>query len=141
LDLESTLAVADRSRLRQVITNLVENAIAYTDAGSIEVRAREVDGAALVEVIDTGKGIDKQHVERIFDRFYRVDAARSRKYGGSGLGLSIVKQILHAHGVQIQVDSQVGEGSRFWFELPLASREDETTPESALHKSDSAVNR
>jgi len=141
LDLESTVAVADRSRLRQVITNLVENAIAYTDAGSIEVRAREVDGAALVEVIDTGKGIDKQHVERIFDRFYRVDAARSRKYGGSGLGLSIVKQILHAHGAQIQVDSQVGEGSRFWFELPLASMEDEITPGSALYKSDSGVNR
>jgi len=121
LDLHPTEAVADRSRIRQVITNLIENAIAYTDSGSIECRVRESDGSALVEVADTGRGIDRQHLERIFDRFYRVDAARSRKYGGSGLGLSIVKQILHAHGVQIHVDSKVGEGSRFWFELPLAT--------------------
>jgi signal transduction histidine kinase len=124
LDLHPTVVVADRSRIRQVITNLVENAIAYTDSGSIGCRVSEEDGRALVEVRDTGRGIDKQHLERIFDRFYRVDAARSRKYGGSGLGLSIVKQILHAHGVKIHVDSNVGEGSRFWFKLPLASEEE-----------------
>ncbi len=131
LDLQPTVAFADRSRMRQVITNLIENAIAYTDSGSVECRVRPVDEAALVEVIDTGRGIDKQHLERIFDRFYRVDAARSRKYGGSGLGLSIVKQILHAHHVQIHVESKAGEGSRFWFELPLAtdSEEEDLVPE------------
>lgn len=139
LDLHSTMAVADRSRIRQVITNLVENAIAYTDAGSIECRVYERNGSARLEVADTGRGIDRQHLERIFDRFYRVDAARSRKYGGSGLGLSIVKQILHAHGVQIHVDSRIGEGSRFWFELPLATPEDINGVSTAEPQADSAA--
>ncbi|MGA7303420.1 MAG: HAMP domain-containing sensor histidine kinase [Rhodothermales bacterium] len=123
LDLKPTMAFADRSRIRQVITNLIENAIAYSDSGSVECTVREEDESALVEIADTGRGIDRQHVERIFDRFYRVDAARSRKYGGSGLGLSIVKQILHAHGVQIHVQSKVGEGSKFWFKLPLVTED------------------
>ncbi|MGA7305267.1 MAG: ATP-binding protein, partial [Rhodothermales bacterium] len=95
----------------------------YSDSGSVECTVREEDESALVEIADTGRGIDRQHVERIFDRFYRVDAARSRKYGGSGLGLSIVKQILHAHGVQIHVQSKAGEGSKFWFKLPLVAED------------------
>ena len=75
---------------------------------------------ARVEVIDTGRGIPADHLDRIFERFYRVDAARSRKEGGTGLGLAIVKQILEAHGETIHVESTKGRGTRFWFELPLA---------------------
>jgi signal transduction histidine kinase len=129
LESEPIRVVADRNRIRQVVTNLVENAIAYTDQGSVSCSISEFQGMALVEVIDTGKGIPEEHLERIFDRFYRVDAARSRKYGGSGLGLSIVRQILHAHGAQIEVESEVGVGTRFWFTLPLAEAEVENETE------------
>ncbi len=120
IESEPLRVVADRNRIRQVMTNLIENAIAYTDTGTVSCSISEFQGNAFVEVIDTGKGIPKEHLERIFERFYRVDAARSRKYGGSGLGLSIVHQILQAHGQQIHVESEVGIGTRFWFELPLA---------------------
>ena len=78
---------------------------------------------ARVEVVDTGRGIPTEHLDRIFDRFYRVDTARSRKEGGTGLGLAIVKQILEAHGETIHVESTKGRGTRFWFELPLAEPE------------------
>jgi signal transduction histidine kinase len=73
-----------------------------------------------IEVVDNGRGIPEEHLDRIFERFYRVDAARSRARGGTGLGLAIVKQILQAHGEPIHVESTAGRGTRFWFELPLA---------------------
>ena len=111
---------ADRSRIRQVLTNLVDNAIAYSEAGSVKCRMRRHRDKVRVEVVDTGRGISEDHLDRIFERFYRVDAARSRKEGGTGLGLSIVKQILQAHGEAIHVESTAGRGTRFWFELPLA---------------------
>ncbi len=111
---------ADRNRIRQVLTNLIDNAIAYTDEGTIRCRFRRRLDKVRVEVIDTGRGIPEDHLERIFERFYRVDPDRSRRSGGTGLGLSIVHQILHAHGEQIHVESTVGRGSRFWFELPFA---------------------
>ena len=111
---------ADRNRIRQVLTNLIDNAIAYSDEGSVRCRMRRHLDKARVEVIDTGRGIPADHLDRIFERFYRVDAARSRKEGGTGLGLAIVKQILEAHGETIHVESTKGRGTRFWFELPLA---------------------
>ncbi len=111
---------ADRSRLRQVLTNLIDNAISYTDEGSVRCRMRRHRDKIRVEVVDTGRGIPENHLDRVFERFYRVDAARSRKQGGTGLGLSIVKQILQAHGEAIHVESTAGRGTRFWFELPLA---------------------
>lgn len=111
---------ADRNRLRQVLTNLIDNAIAYTDEGTVRCRFRRRLDKVRVEVIDTGRGIPEDHLERIFERFYRVDPDRSRRSGGTGLGLSIVHQILHAHGEQIHVESTVGRGTRFWFELPYA---------------------
>ena len=111
---------ADRNRIRQVVTNLIENAIAYTDEGTVRCRVRRRLDKARVEVIDTGRGIPDESLERIFERFYRVDPDRSRKSGGTGLGLSIVKQILQAHGEIIQVESTLGRGTRFWFELPVA---------------------
>ena len=114
---------ADRNRVRQVLTNLVDNAIAYSDEGSVRCRMRRHLDKARVEVVDTGRGIPAEHLDRVFDRFYRVDTARSRKEGGTGLGLAIVKQILEAHGETIHVESTKGRGTRFWFELPLATAE------------------
>ena len=112
---------ADRNRIRQVLTNLIDNAIAYSDEGSVRCRMRRHLDKARIEVVDTGRGIPADHLDRIFDRFHRVDTARSRKEGGTGLGLAIVKQILEAHGETIHVESTKGQGTRFWFELPLAS--------------------
>ena len=111
---------ADRNRIRQVLTNLIDNAISYTDEGSVRCRMRRHLDKARVEVVDTGRGIGAEHLDRIFERFYRVDTARSRKMGGTGLGLAITRQILEAHGTEPHVESTKGRGSRFWFELPLA---------------------
>ncbi|HLA64122.1 MAG TPA: HAMP domain-containing sensor histidine kinase [Rhodothermales bacterium] len=111
---------ADRNRIRQVLTNLVENAVNYSEEGSVRVRMRRHRDKARVEVVDTGRGIAEEHIDRVFERFYRIDSARSRKMGGTGLGLAIVKQILEAHGETIYLESTLGRGSRFWFELPLA---------------------
>jgi len=122
---------ADRNRIRQVLTNLIENGIAYTDTGSVSCLISTFHGKALVEVIDTGKGISEAHLQRVFDRFYRVDAARSRKYGGSGLGLSIVRQIMHAHGEQINVESETGVGSRFSFQLAIDESEPDEVADAA----------
>lgn len=119
-DSPSLEVVGDRSRIQQVIINLVENAIAYSDKGSVHITYRRHLDKVRVEVSDTGRGIPKEHLEKIFQRFHRVDPDRSRKSGGTGLGLSIVKQILHAHGENIQVESTPGSGTRFWFELPYA---------------------
>ncbi|GAB5534028.1 MAG: HAMP domain-containing sensor histidine kinase [Rubricoccaceae bacterium] len=112
--------VADRNRMRQVLTNLMDNAIAYSEEGSVRVRMRRHLDKARVEVVDTGRGIPSEHLDRVFERFYRVDMARSRKVGGTGLGLAIVRQIMEAHGEKIHVESTKGRGTRFWFELPLA---------------------
>ncbi len=114
---------ADRDRIRQVLVNLIENAIVYTDEGEVKFKYRRRQNKVRIEVVDTGRGIPESHLERVFERFYRVDPDRSRKSGGTGLGLSIVKQILHAHGEQIHVESTLDRGTRFWFDLPLAEGE------------------
>lgn len=119
--------LADRNRIRQVLTNLIENAIAYSDSGTVRCRFRRRIDKVRIEVIDNGRGIPDDHLDRIFERFHRVDPDRSRKSGGTGLGLSIVKQILQAHGETIHVESTLGRGSRFWFELPYAGQA-ETEP-------------
>ncbi len=115
---------ADRARIRQVLVNLIDNAIAYSDEGTVRCRFRRHLEKVRVEVVDTGRGIPEDHLENIFERFYRVDPDRSRKSGGTGLGLSIVKQILHAHGEPVHVESTAGRSTRFWFELPLVSNEE-----------------
>jgi two-component system phosphate regulon sensor histidine kinase PhoR len=123
LDLELTpgsgLEVeADRMRLSQVIANLIDNALKYTDRGGIRVSLGQREAHAWCEVADTGPGISEEHLPRVFERFYRVDRARSRVTGGTGLGLSIVKHIVELHGGQVSVRSAVGQGSTFAFEIP-----------------------
>ncbi len=111
----------DRARLKQVVVNLVDNAIKYTPAGGrVEVRITQEDGHALLEVKDTGVGIPAQALPHIFERFYRVDKARSRAIGGTGLGLAIVKSICTAHGGQVNVESTENKGSRFVVQLPTS---------------------
>ncbi len=117
----------DRNRLRQVFFNLIDNAIAYTDEGTVRCRYRRRKDKVRVEIVDTGRGIPEEHRERIFDRFYRIDPDRSRKSGGTGLGLSIVRQIIQAHGEQIRVESTEGRGTRFSFELPYVPEEEVAT--------------
>ncbi len=111
----------DRARLKQVVVNLVDNAIKYTPAGGVvDVEICAVNGHATLEVSDNGVGIPAEALPHIFERFYRADKARSRQMGGAGLGLSIVKAIVAAHGGQVRVESVEGKGSRFMVDLPVA---------------------
>lgn len=113
--------LGDRSRVKQVVVNLLDNAIKYTPAGgSVKLSVRAENGAARLEVCDNGIGIPSQALPHVFERFYRVDKARSRPMGGVGLGLPIVRSICTAHGGEITVESTEGEGSRFRVALPLA---------------------
>jgi two-component system phosphate regulon sensor histidine kinase PhoR len=109
---------ADAARLDQVIANLVDNAVMYTEHGTVAVRVGVEGGRAWCEVSDSGSGIPESEVPRIFERFYRVDKARAREKGGTGLGLSIVKHIVTLHGGEVAVRSRPGEGSTFRFTLP-----------------------
>jgi len=112
----------DASLLREVLQNLLDNAVQYTPAGGrIKVIAAAGPREATVTIEDTGIGIPLVDQERIFERFYRVDAGRSREAGGTGLGLSIAKHIVEVHGGHLQVESEVGHGSKFSFCLSLAS--------------------
>ncbi len=112
---------ADEAKIRQVLTNLVLNAIKYSsESAVVEASFYNIDkDLILIEITDTGFGIVEEHLVRIFERFYRTDAARSRNIGGSGLGLSICKHIVEAHGQSIHVRSKVNVGSTFGFTLPI----------------------
>lgn len=113
--------LADESGLYQVMTNLLDNAVKYTpEGGRVAVSATVKGGALQVDVSDTGIGISQEDIPRIFERFYRVDKARSREAGGTGLGLSIVKHIVQSHGGRVWVESVPGAGSTFSFTIPLA---------------------
>jgi two-component system phosphate regulon sensor histidine kinase PhoR len=110
--------LGDKDRLRQALNNLIDNAIKYSASGSsVVVSSEEVAGSVRIGVADTGVGIAAEHQPRIFERFYRVDKDRSREVGGTGLGLAIVKHIIEAHASSIEVNSEVGKGSRFSFLL------------------------
>jgi two-component system phosphate regulon sensor histidine kinase PhoR len=112
---------ADPAALRLILKNLVENAIQYSPEGRRVWIGWQVLGPQVrIEVGDEGIGIPAEELPRIFDRFYRVDKSRSRAHGGTGLGLTLVRELLQAHHSTIQVRSEVGKGSVFWFELPLA---------------------
>jgi two-component system phosphate regulon sensor histidine kinase PhoR len=112
----------DASLLRDVVQNLLDNAVQYTpEGGRVRISATAGSREAVVTVDDTGIGIPLADQERIFERFYRVDAARSREAGGTGLGLSIAKHIVEAHGGRLWVESEVGHGSKFSFSVSLAT--------------------
>jgi len=111
--------LADEEGLHTILSNLIDNAVKYTqEAGTIAVRWRAENGAAIIEVQDNGPGIPKEHQPRIFERFYRVDRARSRDVGGTGLGLSIVKHLVQEFGGGIEIHSQAGQGTTFAVRLP-----------------------
>lgn len=113
-----TTIVADPRRLEQMLTNLVDNAIKFNrDGGEVAISCETGDRTRIL-VQDTGDGIPSQHLERLFERFYRVDRARSREMGGTGLGLAIVKHLALAHGGEVRVTSELGKGSVFEIDLP-----------------------
>jgi heavy metal sensor kinase len=124
-EVDQAYVLGDPDRLKQLLLNLVDNAIKYTPAGGeVSMSLSKNDGTALVVIQDTGVGIPPEDLPRIFDRFYRVDKARTRNPGGSGLGLSIAMWIANAHSGDIMVESTLGEGSTFSVTLPiLADRE------------------
>jgi two-component system phosphate regulon sensor histidine kinase PhoR len=114
------VVMADPDAMNQVFGNLIENSLKYArDGKRIRVGAREVDAEVQFTVQDFGPGIASEHLERIFERFYRVDKARSRESGGTGLGLAIVKHIVLAHGGRIWAESELGNGASFHFTLPV----------------------
>jgi signal transduction histidine kinase len=113
------LVYADARRLEQMMTNLVDNAIKFNrEGGSVSIRHESAGQRDRITITDTGDGISPEHIERIFERFYRVDRARSREMGGTGLGLAIVKHLARAHGGEATVQSTPGSGSTFTIELP-----------------------
>ena len=110
---------ADKEKIQQVVTNLVMNSIKYgKENGTTEVTIEDlVDSKLIIRIRDNGEGIEKQYIPRLFERFFRVDKSGARSEGGSGLGLSIVKHIIEAHGEKIYVESEFGKGSEFSFTL------------------------
>jgi len=111
----------DEGRLEQVIDNLIANSMRYTDQGHIRIKVLRRDNELVFSIIDTGIGISRKSIDRIFERFYRADKARDRRKGGTGLGLAISKHIIEAHGSNIYVDSLEGKGSTFSFGITTIS--------------------
>ena len=105
----------------QAVVNLIDNAVKFSpEGGTVEIAARVANGRMVISVGDRGTGIDQKHLPRLFERFYRVDRARSRELGGTGLGLAIVKHVAQAHGGSVGVDSQLGVGSTFFLYFPAS---------------------
>lgn len=117
-----TVILADPRRLEQMLNNLVDNAIKFNRDGGMVTIGCESGTRARIFVKDTGEGIPAQHLERLFERFYRVDRARSREMGGTGLGLAIVKHLARAHGGEVRVRSELGRGTTFEIDLPQRNR-------------------
>jgi two-component system phosphate regulon sensor histidine kinase PhoR len=123
---------ADPRRLEQMLTNLVDNAIKFNrEGGSVTIRYQNGDRDRIL-VEDTGEGIPAQHLERLFERFYRVDRARSRELGGTGLGLAIVKHLAMAHAGEVTVESKLGSGSVFMIDLPKSKSRESSQIKSEL---------
>jgi len=135
-----TTIVTDRHRLTQILVNLLGNAIKFTHKGSVSLRVSRVDASLLFEVQDTGIGVAADRLAKIFERFEQADVQTASLYGGNGLGLSICYQLVHRLGGTIGVDSQLGQGSRFWVRLPLQEAPVQTslptTAESQRHWQD-----
>ena len=117
---ELPLGLGESDKIRQVLTNLMDNALKFTPSeGEIALSALPDEGSVTTRVSNTGDGIAQEHLPHLFERFYKVD--RSRRDGGTGLGLAIVKHIVLAHGGEVDVESRLGEGAVFTFTLPRAS--------------------
>jgi two-component system phosphate regulon sensor histidine kinase PhoR len=130
---EGLTAVVNPLLIRQAVVNLIDNALKYSDTGSeVRITAEATKGGLVIKVADDGCGIDEIHLPRIFERFYRVDKARSRELGGTGLGLAIVKHITLAHGGSVCAESEVDRGSTFYMCLPT----EETAP--VVHSEDAS---
>jgi signal transduction histidine kinase len=131
---------ADPERVHQVLYNLVDNAVRFTPpGGEVTVEARPTGGRVEISVTDTGVGIAPEHLPRLFERFYRVDASRSREDGGTGIGLAIARSVVEAHGGHIRAESVLGQGSVFAFDLPAAAEPPARTPISAARNTIRAV--
>jgi len=116
------LCLVDANRISQVLHNLIANAVAHTPAGgSVTVSAKQQDARIVISVVDTGEGIPPEDLPNIFERFYRADKSRTRSTGGHGLGLTIARRLVEAHGGTISVQSELGKGSSFTFTVPVAS--------------------
>lgn len=115
---------ADPNRIMQVMVDLINNALKFTKEGGVTIKCGKSDGEVTVSISDTGIGIPEEEQDRIFERFYQVEHSITRKYRGSGLGLSIVKSIIEKHGGRVWMDSVVGQGTTFYFTLPIANREE-----------------
>jgi two-component system phosphate regulon sensor histidine kinase PhoR len=123
LDLEEVTAAVNQRDVAIAVRNVLDNAVRYSSqGGSVSVSVRQEGDVAAVAISDTGEGIPTRDTERVFERFYRVDSARSRGTGGTGLGLAIVKHVAESHGGSISLDSELGVGSTFTIRLPLATR-------------------
>jgi len=118
-DLGGVTVVGDADWIEQVVINLVDNAVKYTpESGTIRLAAAPREGRIRVSVWNSGPGIERRHLDRLFERFYRVDAGRARRDGGTGLGLAISKHLVEAMSGDIGVSSEPHEGATFWFDLP-----------------------
>jgi signal transduction histidine kinase len=132
LDPRLPIVTGDRDRLVQVVTNLVNNAVKYSpDGGTVTLSTRSDGGFALISVTDTGLGIPADEIEHVFERFRRVRSGAAQSIPGTGLGLTIVKQIVEMHGGKIWVESAVGHGSAFHFTVPLTA--EHATPLQRRH--------
>jgi hypothetical protein len=130
-EVEACLFTADRKRLRQILLNLLGNAIKFTQIGGIQIKARPVGGTIRIEVQDTGPGMPEPEVEKIFEPFHQVDSSATRSVGGTGLGLAISREIAEAHGGSLVATTQEGKGSTFILTLPLQPTDENSEAEMA----------
>jgi two-component system, OmpR family, phosphate regulon sensor histidine kinase PhoR len=117
------LIKADKDRLAQIFVNILDNAVKFTpENGKVRIESKEAEGYTVLTVSDTGIGVPKEEIERLGERFYRVDRNRSRELGGTGLGLSIVKHLMIAHGGKMEIASQLGLGTKVSLFFPVAKK-------------------
>lgn len=117
---ENITIIGDKDKFKQMLINLIDNAIKYSERGDfVLIKCKNGKNVCVITIEDTGVGIPKEHIPRLFERFYRVDKARSRARGGTGLGLAIVKHIILSFKGEIFVESEIGKGTKFIVKIPL----------------------